>query len=97
MNSSKEKIEWENVSDAYTNRGFAKEKLGDYEGAISDYDKAIENDSKRYEPYLNRGRSYYFLNNQKNACKDFKKAVSLGDSTTGAWLNSTGGAWCRNL
>ena len=50
-----------------------------------------------YETYLNIGRSYYFLNNQKNACKDFKKAVSLGDTTTGAWLNSAGGAWCKNL
>ncbi len=97
MNSSKENIEWENESGAYTNRGFAKEKLGDFEGAISDYDKAIENDSTMYEPYLNRGRSHYFLNNPKNACLDFKKAVSLGDTATRTWLNSAGGAWCRNL
>ncbi len=46
---------------AYINRGFAKENLGDYEIAISDYNKVIEKDSTMYEPYLNRGRSYYFF------------------------------------
>ena len=56
---------------AYINRGFAKENLGDYESAISDYNIVIEKDSTMYEPYLNRGRSYYFLNNQRNACEDF--------------------------
>ena len=97
MKNSIEKKEWENISDAYNNRGFAKEKLGDFYGAISDYNKAIDNDSTKFEPYLNRGRSHYFLNNQENACLDFKKAVSLGDIETGKWLESAGGSWCKNF
>tara|TARA_A100001388_G_scaffold130391_1_gene96593 strand:+ start:266 stop:418 length:153 start_codon:yes stop_codon:yes gene_type:complete len=40
------------ISYAYINRGFAKENLGDYESAISDYNKAIEKNSTMYEPFL---------------------------------------------
>ena len=30
------------MADAYNNRGVSKDKLGNYKGAIADYDKAIE-------------------------------------------------------
>src|SRR3989338_8184593 len=42
---------------AYNNRGYAKDKLGDYKGAIKDYDKAIELNPKLAEAYYNRSYS----------------------------------------
>ena len=82
---------------AYYNRGWNKQKLEDYYGAIADYTKAIEINPQYEKAYNNRGRSYYFLNNSGNACKDFKKAVFLGHTSTEEWLNSEGGSWCRDI
>ena len=82
---------------AYYNRGWNKSKLKDYYGAISDYTKAIEIDPNNENIYVNRGRSYYSLNDKGMACEDFKKAVFLGSTSTKEWLNSEGGSWCRNM
>ena len=75
----------------------AKTALDDHYGAISDYIKAIEINPKYEKAYINRGRSFYSINDKENACKDFKKAVFLGSTTTEEWLNSEGGSWCRNM
>ena len=49
---------------AYYNRGFVKNGLKDYAGAIEDYTKAIELDPKSAVVYYNRG----FV---KNGLKDY--------------------------
>ncbi len=85
---------------AYYNRGNAKDELGDYQGAISDYNRVIKqypNHPKTHDAYNNRGLSKYKLGDQQGACTDYKKAVSLGNQGTAQWLNSEGGAWCRNM
>ena len=48
---------------AYNNRGFAKSKLGDLEGAISDYDEAIRLDPEYATAHTNR----------ENAQKELRK------------------------
>jgi tetratricopeptide (TPR) repeat protein len=40
---------------AYNNRGFAKSKLGDQKGAITDFDTAIKIDPQYAEAYFYRG------------------------------------------
>ena len=65
----------ENFLDAWINRGLVYNELGDYEKSISDYNKAIEIDSKCALAFNNRGytrfkQKYYFyakyrVNNQK--------------------------------
>ena len=82
---------------AYFNRGVAKNKLKDYQGAIDDYSKAIEINPQYAKVYNNRGNSKYGLGDQQGACADYKMAVSLGYQVTAQWLNSEGGAWCRNV
>ena len=52
-----------NNANSYTNRGFAKSYLKDYDGAIADYTKAIESNPN----YA------YFYNNRGNAKKSFKR------------------------
>ena len=82
---------------AYNNRGVAKRKLKDYRGAIADYTKALEINPKYSRSYNNRGNAKSDLNNKSGACSDYKKAVSLGNLGTMKWLNTKGGAWCRNM
>ena len=82
----------------YVNAGIEKGKRGDFKGAIADYNKAIDINPQYAFAYNNRGLAkYYGLGDQQGACADFKKAVSLGDQSTAQWLNSEGGAWCRNM
>ena len=64
---------------AYSNRGSAKERLKDYEGAVADFTKAIEIDPKFASAYSNRGMSKYLLGDLKGACDDARKAADLGD------------------
>ncbi len=84
-------------ADAYNNRGAAKYSLKDTQGAIADYNKAIEINPQLALAYYNRGNAKHGLRDQPGACADYKKAVSLGDQGTAQWLNSEGGAWCRNM
>ena len=51
----------QNFMDAYLNRGLVNNELGDYENSLTDYDKAIELDSKCALAYNNRGYTKYRL------------------------------------
>ena len=63
---------------AYYNRGVSKDKLKDYNGAISDYTKAIELEPNDASAHYNRGISKYYTNDLKGACEDARKSGSLG-------------------
>jgi len=76
------------VATTYYNRGFNKGKLGDYTGALQDYNKAIELDSSMAYAYYNRGFAKYRLGNLKGACSDWRKAQELGDSSAGDLLRN---------
>jgi tetratricopeptide (TPR) repeat protein len=53
--------------------------LGDRKGAIKDYNKAIELNSKLACAYRNRGITKYILGEKEEACLDWIKAAELGD------------------
>ena len=59
------------TADDYLQSGIDKHKKADYEGAISDYSKAIKADKNNSDAYFNRGTC-------KLALKDF----AVGDSVT---------------
>ena len=84
-------------ADAYTNRGNAKAALGDKQGAIADYNQAIAINPQDVGAYNNRGVAKAALGDKQGACGDVKKAISLGQQSTAQWLQSDGGAWCRNM
>ena len=63
--------------DAYNNRGAAKRELGDYEGAKSDYDKAINLNPEYAAAYKNRARAKKALGQHEAAKADFEKAKEL--------------------
>ena len=86
----------------YNDLGYAKESLGDFRGALVNYDKAIEinypnPNEEKFIIFNNRGNTRYELGDEKGACKDFKFAASIGDVEGVEWLKSKDGKWCGEM
>ena len=62
----------------YNNRGIAYRRKGQYDRAISDYNKALEINPRFAEAYNNRGRAYYLKGEYGKSWEDIKKAQDLG-------------------
>jgi len=61
----------------YFSRGNFKKLLGDYGGAILDYNKAIKLEPSFSEAYYQRGIAKNFINDEDGALYDFNKAINL--------------------
>ncbi|MBI5218137.1 MAG: tetratricopeptide repeat protein [Bacteroidia bacterium] len=75
------------ASVAYSNRGLAKEKKKDMQGALQDYNKAIEIVPDYLEAHINRGNVRKTLGDNKGALEDFEKAVSINPKFPIAYNN----------
>ena len=64
------------------NRGYAKSHIGDYEGAITDFDRAIELDPDDGWPYTYRGYSKMNIGDHEGAIIDFNRAVEIDPNDT---------------
>lgn len=64
-----------NHSEALNNRGAAKQKLTDYEGAIKDCDKVIFINPNDATALNNRGVAKFNLKDYKGAVEDYNKAI----------------------
>ena len=62
----------------YFNRGNEVAYGNNYQGAILEYDKAIELDPKNADYYCNRGIAEHQMGNNPGACMDWQKAAQLG-------------------
>jgi tetratricopeptide (TPR) repeat protein len=65
------------LAEDYNHQGVAKFKLGDKQGAISDFDRAIAIDPQDAEAYSNRGAVKLALGNKQGAIADFTKGAEL--------------------
>ena len=70
----------------YFNRGVDKYFAGDYYGASSDYNKAIEINPKYAPVYIHHGAVKALIGDMKGACSDWRKASELGDKNTAKWV-----------
>ena len=61
----------------YHTRGVAKDGLGDYSGAIEDFDECIRFNPKKALYYHDRGKAKEALNQHEEAIVDFQKAKEL--------------------
>lgn len=71
-------IEINSDASILSNRGNVKFALKDLAGAASDFNEAIKLCDTIPDYYFNRGVAYFNLNRKADACKDFKKASSMG-------------------
>ena len=71
----------------YYIRGNEKVKLGDYNGAIADYTRAIRRKSDYARAYLNRGAAKADLGQHKAAITDYDTSIRLKPDYASAYLN----------
>ena len=71
----------------YNIMGVSYYHVGDYEKAISSYNKAIELDSEYAKAYNNRGSAYLQKGDYDAAISDFDKAIKLNPKFTDAYNN----------
>lgn len=72
---------------AYTNRGLAYYKLGQYQKAIDDYNRAIKLNPKDAYVYLSRGIVYNNLGQHQQAIGDYTKAIEIDPKLVSAYYN----------
>src|SRR5208283_5140919 len=66
-----------NRVEAYENRGSTENNAGDYNGAIADFDKALEFNPKNWMFFYWRGNAEDKLGNTGNAIKDYVTAIGF--------------------
>ena len=59
----------------YVNRGILRMRMGDLDGAVSDFDEAIEQDPDQAEAYLNKGMAFIKLDDEAGAVPLFTTAI----------------------
>jgi tetratricopeptide (TPR) repeat protein len=75
------------LAEAYDNWGIAKGKKGDLEGAIADFNQAIELNPRFAEAYCNRGIAKGKKRDLEGAVADFNKAIELNTKFAEAYYN----------
>ena len=69
------------------NRGIEKGKSGDLDGAIADFNRAIELNPKDDAPYYNRAQAKRLKNDTAGAIADYTRAIELGSTNPAAYNN----------
>ena len=77
------------------NRGIEKAKNGDLDGAMADFDRAIELNPKDDAPYYNRAQAKRLKKDAAGAIADYTRAVELGSQNPAAY-NNRGNARAEN-
>ena len=74
-------------ANAYARRGNAKNKMGDYEGAIADCDRALEIRPQYARAYNNRGNAKSNMGDYEGAIADYDRAIEISPQYTMAYSN----------
>lgn len=72
----------------YVNRGIIRNRNGDLQDAVDDFNAALAIDAGLGEAYLNRGNSYFLASRYDEALADYQQALALDVSKPwAAWYN----------
>jgi tetratricopeptide (TPR) repeat protein len=74
-------------ADAWNNRGIARVRLGDLNGAVRDYNHALDLAPMDAEIYFNRGNAFVAAGHYPEAIADYDRAVQLVPSYARALFN----------
>ena len=80
-------ISFGQTANEYYNRGYDKDELKDYKGAIEDYTKVIEINPNYAIAYYNRGISKAELKDHNGAISDYTKAIDINPNYAKAYYN----------
>jgi tetratricopeptide (TPR) repeat protein len=75
------------VAEAYYNRGVARMQLNQLEGALADFDKAIEINPKDPDAWNNRGLIYNRQGKPGDAVSNFSRAIEIDSAYGKAYCN----------
>lgn len=75
------------ADDDLVNRGIEKATNGDLDGAIVDFDRAMELNPKDDAPYYNRAQARRLKNDTTGAIADYTTAIELGSTNPAAYNN----------
>jgi tetratricopeptide (TPR) repeat protein len=75
------------IAFTYNNRGNARKGKGDLDGAIADYNKALESQPRFAEAYYNRGLAFQTKDELDGALRDYSTALLLAPRLTDAYVN----------
>jgi tetratricopeptide (TPR) repeat protein len=73
--------------DAWIKKGYSHFHLGEYNSAITSYDKALEIDINNVEPWNLKGLAYYRLRNYDKAIASCEKAIDVNPNEAMVWYN----------
>ena len=71
----------------YSMRGNAKRNLGDFDGAISDQDKALDFDPLYADGYFNRGIAKFKKGDFDGAIQDYSQVLKINQKDSDAFFN----------
>jgi tetratricopeptide (TPR) repeat protein len=71
----------------YNKRGLAREAKGDHDGAVADYNRAIDLNPKDAGAYMNRGFAKQANGDVDGAIADFDRAIDLDPKQPRAYMN----------
>jgi tetratricopeptide (TPR) repeat protein len=74
-------------ADDYLAAGLEKERKNDYQGALIEYDRAIEANPRYADAYIGRGFAKYKLGERSPALTDFNIAITLNPKLALAYVN----------
>jgi len=74
--------------EAFEERGKARHRSGDYDGAIADYTRAIELDPKFSQAYYNLGLAKKHKGDMDGAIADYSTAIRFAPALALAYMNS---------
>lgn len=75
------------TASTYVTSGLEKYRLGDYDGAIADYSKALDLNSSYIGAYNNRGLAKSKQGNFDGAIADYSQAIKMKPTFTDAYFN----------
>jgi tetratricopeptide (TPR) repeat protein len=78
---------------AYYNRGTLLGYQKNYGGAVIDMNRAIDIDPDNSKYYMNRGLANHYLKRNQQACDDWEKASSMGNTEAAKALK----LYCRKI
>lgn len=77
----------DNLLEALVNRGLTKKMMGDFNGALIDFEEAIQIDARNPDLYKNRGNLYLIFGHIPDAIIDYTKALELKDNYAEVFYN----------